>query len=171
MQRPSAGTPVRRTCTHLDTFPTSAPIFHRSLSESLYSIAARSRASITPSLSEALAFHILTFPSSEPDNTNLASAVNAVENTLARKWCRCEQSGQIIKGGSTSPLHPFGMVYLWLFTHSFFPNSYSAVPSAADKLCTRGTPIAAHHSSNVCFVYLCGRGKVSHVKCIEVMVF
>ena len=147
---------MRRTCTHLDTFPTSASIFHRSLSESLYSIAARSRASITPSLSEALAFHILTSPSSDPDNTNLASAVNAVENTLARKWCRFKRSGQIIKGSSTSPLHSFGMVYLWLFPHPFFPNSYGTVPSAADELGTCGTPIAAHHSSNMCFVYLCG---------------
>ena len=82
-QAPSRhGTPAWCTSTHLATFPTSASIFHRSLSESRYSIAARSRASITPSLSEALAFHILTFPSSDPDSTNLASAVNAVENTL-----------------------------------------------------------------------------------------
>lgn len=35
-----------------------------------------------PSFSEALAFHIRTLPSSEPDSTKRASAVNIDEETL-----------------------------------------------------------------------------------------
>ena len=83
VRRPLTDTLVRKMNAHLVILPTSASIFHRSLSVSLYSIAARSRASITPNLSEALAFQILTFPSSDPDRTNLASAVKAAENTLS----------------------------------------------------------------------------------------
>ena len=62
-------------------------------------MAARSRASITPSLSDALAFHTLTLPSSDPDNTNLASAVNAVENTLPVCGADVNRQGWMIKAG------------------------------------------------------------------------
>lgn len=55
------------------TLLTSESTFHLSLRLSRYSIAARSRAFITPNLSDALAFHILTFPSPEPVSTNRAS--------------------------------------------------------------------------------------------------
>ena len=58
--------------------------------------------------------------------------------------------------GLTSPLHSFGMVYLRLFSHPFFPDPYGTVPATADELGACWAPITAHHGSNVCLVYLCG---------------
>ena len=158
---------------HLAIFPTSASIFHRSLSVSRYSIAARSRAPITPNLSEAFAFQILTFPSSEPDNTNLASAVKTVENTLLGYdvGCRPIRSSDQSQETLTSPLHSFGMVHLRLFSDPFFPNPNGAVPSATHELGPCWAPIATDHGRNVCFVYLCGRGKFSYVKGVQIMIF
>ena len=71
--------------THLETFPTSGSNFHRSLRLSRYSMAARSRASMTPSLSDACAFHMRTMPSSDPLSTNRASAVKTAEVTLEHR--------------------------------------------------------------------------------------
>lgn len=65
-----------------ETLPTCASYFQRSLSASRYSIAARSRAVMTPSLSSARAFQMRTFPSSEPVSTNRASSVYSVEVIL-----------------------------------------------------------------------------------------
>lgn len=65
-----------------DILATSVSIAHLSLSLLRYSIAARSLAVTTPSFSEALAFQIRTFPSSEPDNTNRASPEYTVDVTL-----------------------------------------------------------------------------------------
>lgn len=71
-----------KTDTYRDILPTSISNFHRSLSVSRYSIAARSRVSMMPIFSDALAFHNRTFPSSDPDKTNRASGVNTVLSTL-----------------------------------------------------------------------------------------
>ena len=68
--------------TNRDILPTCGSNFHLSLRLSRYSIAARSRVSIIPSFSDALAFHKRRLPSSEPDSTKRASAVKRVEVTL-----------------------------------------------------------------------------------------
>lgn len=68
--------------TYREILPTSRSCFHRSLRLSRYSIAARSRAVVMPNFSEALAFHTLTLPSSDPETTNRASAVNIDDDTL-----------------------------------------------------------------------------------------
>jgi hypothetical protein len=91
---------------------TSESTFHLSLRLSRYSIAARSRAVITPSLSDALAFHILTFPSSEPVSTNLASAENMEDDILMQKKKRLGKPlwRDFILFYSFLPLHSFGMI-------------------------------------------------------------
>ena len=75
----------RKRPTHLMILLTSLSFFHRSLRLSLYSIAARSRAVMMPSLSEAFAFQTRTLPSSEPETTKRASPVKMVEETLSGK--------------------------------------------------------------------------------------
>ena len=63
----------------------SASAFQRDLRVSRYSMAARSRAVMIPSLSDACAFQTRTFPSSEPERTNRASPVYNVDITLQRR--------------------------------------------------------------------------------------
>ena len=149
--------PRGQTCTHLATFPTSPSIFHRSLSESRYSIAARSRASITPSLSEALVFHILTFPSSDPDNTNLASAVNAVENTLTRLERRCKRSGRVI--GVRGRPGPHRCIRLVWYTSGCFPTpSFQIRTVRSQPPLTNSVPVGLQSqliTAATCALYIC----------------
>jgi len=83
--KPSSGKKTPFPMTNRATLSTSLSTLHLSFKLSLYSMAARSRAVTTPSLSEALAFHMRTFPSSEPERTNLASAENIEDVTLVMK--------------------------------------------------------------------------------------
>ena len=76
---------VRVRVTHREILLTSASAFQRALRVSRYSIAARSRAVMIPSLSDACAFQIRTFPSSEPESTNRASPVYTVDITLCSR--------------------------------------------------------------------------------------
>lgn len=78
-----------------DILATSLSTDHLSLSLLRYSIAPRSRAVITPSFSEALAFHTRTFPSSEPDITNRASPENRVDVTLDDDVKRRDQNKRL----------------------------------------------------------------------------
>jgi hypothetical protein len=87
----------------------SVSTFHLSLRVSLYSIAARSRAVTMPSLSDALAFHIRTLPSSEPVITNRASAENIEAETLAKG---VEEEKKRKEQNKTLPLHPLRVIDL-----------------------------------------------------------
>ena len=87
----------------------SVSTFHLSLRDSLYSIAARSRAVTMPSLSDALAFHIRTLPSSEPVITNRASAENTEAETLAKGIEEKKEK----RTQKRLPLHPLRMINLW----------------------------------------------------------
>ena len=152
--------------THLATFPTSVSIFHRSLRESRYSIAARSRASITPSLSEALAFHILTFPSSDPDNTNLASAVNAVENTLPSHCVDVSGQGGI-KGRAVKPHRCIRLVW---YTSGCFPTpSFQIRTVRSQPPLTNSVPVGLQSqliTAATCALYICvgeARCRISNV--------
>ncbi len=55
---------------------------------------------MTPSFSDALAFHIRTFPSSEPDMTKRASPENIVDVTLRTVIMYVNQSILRVIGGS-----------------------------------------------------------------------
>ena len=156
--------------TNLATLLTSVSIFHRCLRPSRYSMAARSRAVITPSLSCALAFHIRTFPSSEPVITNLASAEKMEEDTLQKK----NPSERVCVRAHvrrSRPLHPFRVINLGGVTLTFFPYSYSSIPPATNEFKTCGAPVTTHDSSDMCFVNVAGCCEVSDIERIEIMIF
>jgi len=150
--------------TNRDIFPTCASIFHRSFRLSRYSMAARSLAVMIPSFSDARAFHIRTLPSSEPDNTNRASAENIDDDTLRGPANQC--FGYLRGNRLNAPLHPLRMIYLRPSSLSFFPNPHRPIPSTTNKLKPRRTPITAHNSCDMCFVYLRRHCEIANVKCI-----
>ena len=153
---------------YLDTFETSASVFHFSLRRSRYSRAARSLESMIPSFSCARAFHIRTLPSSEPDNTNLASAVKSVDMTLNPKV-----NTQVSRQTSIRvlPLHAFCMIHLWSSAFAFLPYSHCPVPPTTDEMCPSWTPITTHDCGNVGFVDLSRVGKGTNIEGVQIMIF
>ena len=122
--------------TYRETFPISASALQRDLRLSRYSMAARSRAVMIPSLSDACAFQTRTFPSSEPESTNRESPVYSVDMTLPRR-----HSASVICSPTIAvelvPLHAFCVIDLRGGPPSFLPYSHCPVPATADELETR----------------------------------
>jgi hypothetical protein len=158
------------TQTNLVTFPTCASIFHRSFRLSRYSIAARSLAVTIPSLSDAFAFHIRTFPSSDPVSTNRASAENIEDVTLSYQITSATGKKNAPKKVN-EPLHAISMIHFWRMALPLLPYSNCTIPTPAHEFETGRTPVAAHHGCNMGFVYLAGGGEVPDIKSVEIMIF
>lgn len=145
---------------------TSASTPHLSLRLSRYSIAARSLAVMMPSLSEALAFHMRTLPSSEPDITKRASAEYIEADTLTRRvQSRHKDERDVL------PLHSLRMINFRRMTLPFLPYPQSPIPSTADKLCSRRTPVARHDCRYMGLVYLGWGCEMSDVERVQIMIF
>ena len=51
------------------------------------------------------------------------------------------------------------------------PNPHCPIPTTTDEFKSRRTPIAAHYSRYVGFVYLRRDGELADVECVQVVVF
>jgi len=65
-----------------------------------------------------------------------------------------------------TPLHSFGMIYLWLAPYPFLPDAHRSIPTATHELGTCRAPIARHDCGHVSLVYLSWRGEGTDVECI-----
>ena len=155
--------------TYRETFPISASALQRDLRLSRYSMAARSRAVMIPSLSDACAFQTRTLPSSEPESTNRESPVYSVDMTLPRR-----HSASVICSPTIAvepiPLHAFCVIDLRRGPPSFLPYSNCPIPTAADEFEACWAPVAGHDSGDVPFVYLRGGGERADVKRVKIVV-
>ena len=156
-------------CTYREILLTSGSNFHLCLRLSRYSIAARSRVVMIPSFSEALAFHMRMLPSSEPESTNRASAVNNDEVTLMRMVR--QDYGGMLTPRQRLPLHTLCMVHFGMRSDAFFPYPKGAVPPTTDEFQAGRTPVTRSDCRHMTLINLCRSIQRADVESIQVMVF